>query len=144
MIITVLLYLLVSVPVLFYLLGWKLVGDKKAGWKLPEVDKQKFFWSVVGFALAFPLFLSGLGCSVFNVGVYIYSTAGRALGTTHGENYDVMFLFALIVSIPMLVAGYFGSRISWRKIKRCIKLESLSRIKRPMMRSDVVTIRGFV
>jgi len=111
-------------------------GDKKAGWKLPEVDKQKFFWSVVGFALAFPLFLSGLGCSVFNVGVYIYSTAGRALGTTHGENYDVMFLFALIVSIPMLVAGYFGSRISWRKIKRLMAVHKTGKFEQNKKTDD--------
>lgn len=127
MIIAVLLYLLVSVPVLFYLLGWKLAGDKKAGWKLSETDKPKFFWGVVGFALAFPLFLSGFGCSVFNVGVYGYSTVGRALGTTHGDNYDIMFLFALIVSIPMLVVGYFGSRLSWRKIKRLMATHNVGK-----------------
>ncbi len=120
MIITILIYLLISVPILIILLSWRITGDKNAGWALPSGKRDKYLWSVVGVALAFPLLLTGLGCTIFNVGVYSYSTIGRATGSVRGENYDIVFLFALIVSIPMAVVGYFGLRYSWRKLKRVL------------------------
>ncbi|MBP7252866.1 MAG: hypothetical protein KBA75_05205 [Alphaproteobacteria bacterium] len=129
MIITILIYLLISVPILMILLSWKITGDKKAGWALPSGRRDKFLWSIVGVALAFPLLLTGLGCTIFNVGVYGYSTIGRVTGSVHGENYDIMFLFALIVSIPMAVVGFFGLRYSWRKLRRVLLNQPTAQVK---------------
>lgn len=118
MILTLLIYLLISVPVLMTLLSWRMTGNRKAGWDLPRDKRDRFLWSVIGFALSLPLFLSGFGCSIFNIGAYVTSTLGRVSGSVHGDNYDIVFLFALLVSVPVGVGGYFGLRVTWRRLKQ--------------------------
>lgn len=120
MILTLLIYLLISVPVLMAILAWRVTGDRKAGWALPRDKRDRFLWGVIGFALSLPLFLSGLGCSLFNIGAYVTSTVGRATGTVRGDNYDIIFLFALLVSLPMGLGGYFGLRVTWRRLKHVL------------------------
>jgi hypothetical protein len=118
MIFSLLVYVLISVPILMSLLSWRITGDRKAGWALPTRKRDRYLLCVIGVAVSFPLLLTGFGCSLFNVGVYGYSTIGRATGSVRGENYDVMFLFALAVSLPMAIVGYFGLRFCWKKLKQ--------------------------
>lgn len=129
MIFTILIYLLISVPILMGLLSWRMTGDAKAGWALPREKRDGFLWSVVGLALSLPMFLTGLGCSIFNVGIYSVSTMERAGGAGHGENYDIFFLFALAISVPLGIAGYFGLRHCWRKLKQVFLNQPLPQAK---------------
>ncbi len=117
MIFSLLLYLLFSVPILIFLVSWRITGDGKSGWRLPADKRDRFLWLVAGFAIAFPLFLSGLGCSLFNLGIYATSTLGRMTGAVHSENYDIFFLLALAVSVPAGLIGFFCARAAWRRLR---------------------------
>ena len=117
MILPILIYLLFSVPLFVTLLSWRVAGDAKTGWKLPPSQRGRFMWLTVGFALALPAFLGGASCSIIAGGSYIYSSIQRTLGAVRGENYDIVFLFVCGIALVLAVAGFWGTRACWRRLR---------------------------
>lgn len=117
MLLIVLIYLFFSVPLLVTLLSWRLAGNARQGWKLQPPQRSRFLWLIVGFALALPAFIGGLSCSIIAGGSYVYNSIQRTLGTFHGENYDIIFLFVCGIAIVLGTLGFFAARACWRRLR---------------------------
>lgn len=121
MLLSVIIYLLFSVPLLITLLSWRLAGDARVGWNLRQPRRGQFLWLTAGFALALPMLLSGLSCSLIFGGSFIYQRAQRALGTVRGEDYDIIFLVICCVAAVVGLIGFVSVRACWRRLKLIFK-----------------------
>ncbi len=131
MLLPVVIYLFFSVPLFITLLSWRLAGDARRGWKLRPPQRGRFLWLTIGFALAVPMLLGGLGCSLFTAGGYVYNRIQRTMGVMPGEDYDIILLFACGVAVVIGLIGLASTLGCWRRIKPLLAKQEAARPAAP-------------